>query len=114
MRQVTDGCRVILSTHDRRHYAVDSKTGQVGRAAGGSAISAARPARGAQNAQIWTAGVVIGIDAVVAAVGLAVVVVCGVLVANRVAVGTDVPYFTRSIIGQGGCIRRCGQSSCRE
>jgi hypothetical protein len=53
-------------------------------------------------------------DALVAAAGLGVVVVCGVLVANRLVVGTDVALFRRINHWPGGCIRRCGRSSCRE
>ena len=53
-------------------------------------------------------------DALVAAAGLAVVVVCGVLVANRLIVSTDVALFRRINHWPGGCIRRCGQPSCRE
>jgi hypothetical protein len=50
----------------------------------------------------------------VAAAGLAVVVVCGVLVANRLVAGTDVALFQEINHWPGSCIRRCGQSSCRE
>ena len=53
-------------------------------------------------------------DALVAAAGLGVVVVCGVLVANRLIAGTDVALFRRINHWPGGCIRRCGQPSCRE
>ena len=53
-------------------------------------------------------------DVLVAAAGLGVVVVCGVLVANRLVVGTDVALFRRINHWPGGCIRQCGQSSCRE
>jgi hypothetical protein len=53
-------------------------------------------------------------DALVVVAGLGVVVVCGVLVANRLVVGTDVAVFRRINHWPGGCIRRCGQSSCRE
>jgi hypothetical protein len=53
-------------------------------------------------------------DVLVAAAGLGVVVVCGVLVANRLVVGTDVALFRRINHWPGGCIRRCGRSSCRE
>ncbi len=45
-------------------------------------------------------------DALVAAAGLAVVVVCGVLVANRLIVSTDVAVFRRINHWPGGCIRR--------
>jgi hypothetical protein len=38
------------------------KVGAPGGPSGGSAISAVSPARGVQNAQIWMAGVVIGIE----------------------------------------------------
>ena len=49
-----------------------------------------------------------------AAAGLGVLVVCGVLVANRTVLGTDVAVFRRVNHWPGGCIRRCGRSSCRE
>jgi len=50
----------------------------------------------------------------VAAAGLGVVIVCGVLVANRLVAGPDVALFTGSITGQGGYIPRCRSSSCPE
>ena len=53
-------------------------------------------------------------DAPMAAAGLGVLVVCGVLVANRTVLGTDVAVFRRVNHWPGGCIRRCGRSSCRE
>jgi hypothetical protein len=53
-------------------------------------------------------------DALVATAGLGVVVVCGVLVANRLIAGTDVALFRRINHWPGGRIRRCGQPSCRE
>jgi hypothetical protein len=37
-----------------------------------------------------------------------VVIMCGVLVANRLVAGPDVALFTGSITGQGGYIPRCG------
>jgi hypothetical protein len=49
-----------------------------------------------------------------AAAGLGVLVVCGVLVANRTVLGTDVAVFRLVNHWPGGCIRRCGRSSCRE
>jgi hypothetical protein len=49
-----------------------------------------------------------------AAAGLGVLVVCGVLVENRTVLGTDVAVFRRVNHWSGGCIRRCGRSSCRE
>ena len=53
-------------------------------------------------------------DALVAAAGLGVVVVCGVLVANRLGAGAEVAVFRRINHWTGGCICRCGQSSCPE
>ena len=54
-------------------------------------------------------------DAPMAAAGLGVLVVCGVLVANRTVQGTWMwPCSAGSITGRGGCIRRCGRSGCRE
>jgi hypothetical protein len=53
-------------------------------------------------------------DAPMAAAGLGVLVVCGVLVANRTVLGRMWPCSAGSITGRGGCIRRCGRSSCRE
>ena len=50
----------------------------------------------------------------VAAAGLGVVIVCGVLVANRLSWVQTWPCSTGSITGQGGYIPRCGSSSCRE
>jgi len=50
----------------------------------------------------------------VAAAGLGVVIVCGVLVANRLVAGPDVALFHRINHWPGWLHPRCESSSCRE
>lgn len=54
-------------------------------------------------------------DVLVAAAGLGVVIVCGVLVANQLVAGPDVALFHRINHWPGVAISpRCGSSSCPE